>query len=175
MTVAERIARAGNSKNLTFDSREGSPTSDADVLIACGLSPSELGRQLSHLQSEWDGTAKPLKLTKSDAILLVNSLKSLSKVVAAITMWADKRGYGEPGCLARSSVSYWIDNTCHECYGRGYERINGTPTLGRPCQACRGNGKRAVPMGEPGRKAQNLMDDCLSRSQSEVAYRLRSN
>ena len=73
-TVDEAYSSAGNTSDLTVKAER---RSDADVLIACGMTPGLLGAALLRLHSEWDGAAKPRKLTETDARLLYGSLKTL--------------------------------------------------------------------------------------------------
>ena len=48
--------------------------------------------------------------------------------------------------MARSVLDYWLMDGCPACTGLGYEVIPGTPHLSdRPCQACHGSRKRAMP------------------------------
>lgn len=173
MNVAERIARAGNSKNLTLDVREGAPQTDADVLIACGWTPTQLGRTLGALRSEWDGSAKPMQFTETDAFLLLGSLKSLGKVVVMVEAWATKRGLAQPDRLSRLVVAYWLENTCYPCFGRGHEKIPGSPSLGRQCRKCGGTGKRKEPHGQDGKNALNMMDACATWDEAAVGKHLR--
>lgn len=56
ITVDERYASAIHTSNLRC---EADRTSQADVLIAVGWSPSRLGAALMRLHSEYDGVAKP--------------------------------------------------------------------------------------------------------------------
>lgn len=62
-TVDERLARSGNSSDLTVKADQ---RNDADVLIAAGWTPGILGRRLMALHSEWDGTARPRMPTQAE-------------------------------------------------------------------------------------------------------------
>lgn len=170
-TVDEAYSSAGNADDLTVKAdRRG----EADVLIAAGLTPGLLGSALLRLHSEWDGAAKPRKLTETDARLLFGALKTLPKVIEAVGTWAAKRGYSEPYELAGGAVAYWLDDGCNACQGRGFDVIPGTPTLGAACKRCGGSGKRKPPGGEAGRAALNMMDDCIAVARSSMRLRLRN-
>lgn len=171
-TVDEAYISAGNSDDLTVAADR---RSDADVLIACGWAPGLLGSALLRLHGEWDGTAKPKRLTETDARLLFGALKTLPKVIEAVGTWAAKRGYSRPHELAGAAVAYWLNDTCHACNGLGYDVIPGTPTLGPTCKRCGGSGKRRPPEGEAGRAALNMMDDCVAVARSSMRLRLRNS
>lgn len=172
-TMDECYTSATQSQNLKCDTREDAPRSDTDVLIAAGLSPGILGAALMRLSSEYDGTAKPAVLTETDARLLICKLKSLPRVLQALEDWAVLRAIDTPKRLAKAVVAYWLDAKCQPCHGRGHEQIAGTPSLGRTCKACKGTGKRKEPMGEAGRQALNLMDDCVNVARDGMRKRLR--
>lgn len=92
-TIEEQYTSAGNADDLTVTSER---RTDADVLIASGWTPGLLGGVLMRLHSEWDGAAKPRKLTETDARLLYGSLKTLPKVIDAVGQWAARKGYSDP-------------------------------------------------------------------------------
>lgn len=170
-TVDEAYSSAGNADDLTVKAdRRG----EADVLIAAGLTPGLLGSALLRLHSEWDGAAKPRKLTETDARLLFGALKTLPKVIEAVGTWAAKRGYSEPYELAGGAVAYWLDDGCNACQGRGFDVIPGTPTLGAACKRCGGSGKRKPPGGEAGRATLNMMDECIHVARQSMRLRLRN-
>ena len=172
-TVDEAYISAGNSDDLTVAADH---RSDADVLIACGWAPGLLGSALLRLHSEWDGTAKPRKLTETDARLLYGSLKTLPKVIDAVGQWAARKGYRDPYELAGGAVAYWLDCVCHACSGRGRELMPNAsrPTLGNICRACGGNGRRRPPAGEAGKDALRLMDESVERARRSIKKRLRN-
>lgn len=170
-TIEEQYTSAGNADDLTVKAER---RSDADILIAAGWTPGMLGSALLRLHSEWDGAAKPRKLTETDARLLYGALKTLPKVIEAVSEWAAKRGYDRPQELAGASVAFWLDDTCHACEGRGYEVIHGSPVLGRQCRKCGGSGKRNPPAGETGKAALNMMDECVHVARQSMRLRLRN-
>lgn len=173
-TVDEAYSSAGNTSDLTVKAER---RSDADVLIACGMTQGLLGAALLRLHSEWDGTAKPRKLTETDARLLYGSLKTLPKVINAVALWAARKGYSKPEELAGGAVAYWLDGTCHACGGRGRELMPNAsrPTLGNICRRCGGSGKRRPPAGDAGRATLDMMDTCVGVAKSSIRLRLRNS
>ena len=173
-TVDEAYSSAGNTSDLTVKAER---RSDADVLIASGMTPGLLGAALLRLHSEWDGTAKPRKLTETDARLLYGSLKTLPKVIYAVGQWAARKGYSDPYELAGGAVAYWLDCVCHACSGRGREQMANAsrPTLGNLCRACGGNGRRRPPAGEAGKDVLRLMDESVERARWSIKKRLRNS
>lgn len=108
-------------------------------------------------------------------ILLMGKLKSLPRVLEVVEAWAVKRGLGEPKRLAQYVVAHWLAPGCPHCHGRGHELIAGTPSLGRRCKACHGSGRRKEPMGEAGRKALNMLDECVQVARASMSKRLRQS
>lgn len=172
-TVEESYTSATQSSDLKCDTRDDSPRSDADVLIAAGLTPGILGGALMRLHSEYDGSSEKQVRTATDAILLMGKLKSLPRVLQALEDWAVLRGMDAPKRLAQAVVAHWLDARCHPCHGRGHEQIAGTPSLGRACKVCKGAGKRKEPMGEAGRQALNMFDECVQVARASMSKRLR--
>ena len=100
-TVDEAYSSACNTSNLSVKAEQ---RNDGDVLIACGMTPGLLGAALLRLHSEWDGTAKPRKLTETDARLLYGSLKTLPKVIDN-NLRADGTGAENGSVVRQSSVN----------------------------------------------------------------------
>ena len=171
-TVDEAYSSAGNTSDLTVKAER---RTDVDVLVASGMTPGMLGSALLRLHSEWDGTAKPRKLTETDARLLYGSLKTLPKVIDAVGQWAARKGYSDPYELAGDAVAYWLDCVCHACSGRGRELMPNAsrPTLGNLCRACGGNGMRRPPAGEAVKAVLRLMDGSVERARWSIKKRLR--
>ena len=169
-TVEEAYISAGSSTNLRV---EADRMGDADILIAAGWAPCMLGGQLTRLRREWDGCSKPPLCSVTDAKLVMGSLKSLGGVLDALTVWAQAKRNPEPARFALAITSHWLSDTCNACQGRGNESIPGTPKLGRTCKKCGGSGKAAVPMGQDGRKALNMLDHCVTRAGASMRNRLR--
>lgn len=173
-TVDEKYTVAGNATDLRVDPEIEKPV---DTLIASGMTPGLLGAALLRLHSEWDGTAKPRKLTETDARLLYGSLKTLPKVIDAVGQWAARKGYRDPYELAGGAVAYWLDCVCHACNGRGRELMPNAsrPTLGNICRACGGNGRRRPPAGEAGKDVLRLMDESVERARWSIKKMLRNS
>lgn len=170
-TVEESYTSATTSSNLRC---EPDKRTDLDVLIAAGCTPGILGAALMRLRSEFDSSSEKQARTVTDAILLMGKLKSLPRVLDALQEWARLRGLDAPNRLAQAVVAHWLDSACQPCHGRGHELIPGTPHLGRTCKACKGTGKRKEPMGEAGRQALNMMDDCVMVARNSMKRRLRN-
>lgn len=98
--IAERLTSAGNATDLTVDLDRRRPV---DLLIAAGLAPSVVGRLLDQLVSEWDGCAKPRRLTTAE----------IERVAAAMPRTPGRKG-GKADRLdiagATSQVATWFDN-----------------------------------------------------------------
>lgn len=169
-TVEEQYTSATQSSNLRC---EADTRTDIDVLLASGMTPGILGSALMRLHSEYDSSSEKQARTTTDAILLMGKLKSLPRVLQALEEWARLRGLDAPKRLAQAVVAHWLDARCQPCHGRGHEQIPGTPHLGRTCKACKGTGKRKEPMGEAGRQALNLCDDCVNVARDGMRKRLR--
>lgn len=169
-TTEEAYVSATQSSNLRC---EPDRRTDVDVLIAAGCTPGILGGALMRLHSEYDGTAKPAAMTATEALLLMGKLKSLPRVLQALEDWARLRGLDAPKRLAQAVIAHWLDARCQPCHGRGHELIPGTPSLGRACKVCRGTGKRKDPMGEAGRKALNMCDECVQVARASMRKRLQ--
>lgn len=65
-TIEESYASATASSDLRCDTREGTPRSDTDLLIAAGWSPSRIGAALLRLHTEWDGAEHLRPATGAD-------------------------------------------------------------------------------------------------------------
>lgn len=168
-TVDESYSSAGNTDDLTVTPER---RTDVDVLIAAGWAPGMLGAALMRLHSEWDGAAKPSRLSETDARLLYGSLKTLPRVIQGVAEWAARKGYDKPEELAGAAVAYWLGDTCHACHGRGFDLIPGTWVLGPVCRRCGGSGKRKPPEGEAGKATLNMMDNCVAMARASIRKRL---
>ena len=170
-TIDERYSRANNASDLTV---KADIRSDADVLIAAGLSPGILGHALIRLYGEWDAAAKPTFITQTDATLLYGRLKSLQRVLGIISEYLTAKGEGKPLIGAKALVMYWLDDRCQPCGGRGALVMAGAPVLGRVCKACGGNKKRVAPLGDLGRRTLNMMDNSVDHARRSMSKRLRN-
>ena len=168
-TIEESYTSATTTSNMRV---QADKRSDADILIASGWTPGILGSALMRLHGEWDSTSRRAN-TQTDAMLLFGQLKSLPTVLAILTRWAEEQGVEAPRTLAQAVTAHWLDSNCHHCHGRGKDVIPGTPMLGRQCRHCGGTGKQAEPRGMDGRKALNMMDNCIQGARNSIKRRLR--
>lgn len=170
-TVEESYTSATQSSNLRC---EADRRTDVDVLIAAGWTPGVLGGALIRLRSEYDGSSKRAG-TVTDAVLLVGHLKSLPRALEIIEGWAMERKMADYKRLAQSVLAHWLDSACKPCHGRGHEVVTGTPMLGRRCKTCAGLGRRKEPMGDAGRRALNMMDECVQVARTSMTKRLHAS
>lgn len=195
-TIDESMSCAANSSDLTLrPERRG----DADVLIAAGLSQLRLGGALMRLHSEHDAASRgrvasladfaPARADReqrqvaaaqahahnvSEAALLLDRLKSLPAVRAALTHQLTVWGVQEPQAVCVAVLRWWLQPTCHRCGGTKWEVVPGTGRhSGRACKSCDGTGETRLPAGQVGRRLANYMDDCVSRSKAAIRHRLR--
>lgn len=88
----------------------------------------------------------------------------------------DSRLKGDAWKIAREMLAWHCEGVCEPCEGRGYEAIQGTPSLSdNVCQHCHGTGKRPYP-----REAAHVwLESELSRmtaiAAGEVMKRLRTD
>jgi hypothetical protein len=156
MTVAERVAVATNASNLRLEPHK---TGSVDVIGAMGMlhGHSQLGAGLIRLYGEYRAT----KLhDETDALLLINSLKSLKNVMPAVTEQAQLWGIARPETVARYVVARWLDRKCKICQGTQKKRIENTPANSNiNCNACKGTGETKLEYGQAGaRLFQHLLD-----------------
>lgn len=169
-TVDEAYSSAGNTSDLSVKAEQ---RNDADVLIAAGLAPGQLGHALMRLHGEWDASAKPSLITQTDATLLYGRLKSLPRVLGIVAEYLGKHSEASPLKGAKALVMYWLDARCQSCGGLGAHVIAGSPVLGRTCRACGGSKKRQAPLGELGKRTLNMMDDAVDKARRSMKRRLR--
>ena len=158
--------------------RSALPPKSLAARAAEASSDEEKAKAKARAAQEWELTNAEAKVSADRAneqamLLLMCRLKSLPRVLEAIEEWALLRGLDEPKRLAHAVVAHWLDSTCQPCGGRGHEMIAGTPSLGRRCKACHGTGKRKEPMGEAGRRALNMFDECVQVARTSMSKRLR--
>lgn len=92
----------------------------------------------------------------------VTALKSLPEV--ALHLQIGLALDGEDAELAAPLLLYWLDPNCRVCHGTGLQ-----PKSERGCGKCREHpGLATTPGGEVGRRALQLITDCISRAGSEV-------
>jgi hypothetical protein len=168
MTIREAYARATVAKRLEIDVDNRTA---ADYLIASGWTRSRMAYLLRRLQSEWDGAAKKLHMEDADYILLVGSLATLKPAIETAMGWCERKGIPHGERVVRAALSWWLDNTCHRCYGRGYKLIEGTPSLGMACDVCHGSGKRREP--EAAYRVLDMFATCTGNDYSLMHVYLR--
>lgn len=156
ITTDERYSSAAHSSNLRV---EADKRGDADVMIAAGWSPSRVGAALLRLHSEWDGLAKPRKLSQEaikryaltlsgkpedkeakaqriahdwymhEAGLMLSQLKSLSSVRGQLVIKAEKWNVEDALDVVSAVLLWWLDPVCGVCHGQERKQIPGTPVL----------------------------------------------
>ena len=78
--------------------------------------------------------------------------RSRAQVSGDLVATAARSGWGqaEAGAVVAGVVDHWLDDRCHHCQGRGYERICQTPMLGAAaCAECGGLGHLSCPDQSP--------------------------
>lgn len=170
--ISERYITASNTSNLRINQDH---VTDADVLIAAGLTPGILGHALMRLHGEWDAFSRSRKIDRTEAILALGQLKSLQACQSALVAWATGKGMEDAGRVALSVLGYWLDSVCHPCHGRGFESIRNTPALGKVCKCCEGSGRAKVPHGRDGHEALVLVELCVNQARDSMRRRLHQN
>ena len=128
MGMAERITHAQLSGNLS-EAKTADELADVDVIRALGMiaANNPLGSAIWRVKYAQVETLLPY-------------------VVESLSELAVRYGKAENIAEARESLArvipFWLDDTCHECDGRGYMVVPGTPMLSdKACKACDGRGK----------------------------------
>lgn len=189
----ESLTRANNSSDLSLRAHQ---RSDADLVAAAGLLPSQLGRALIRLRSEYDAAARPAgtallapivqaqapcgseepRLTHAEveaARQLLLRLKTLPAVHAALMAKLEAWGTASAHLVCAAVLSWWLDDRCPSCNGTRYEVVpGGGRQSARRCKACKGSGVSEIPQGEAGRQLAGFMDHCVSATGSAVRRRL---
>lgn len=116
----ETYTAAVGTSNLKFDSREGSPTGAAGMLIAAGWSPTRLGAALMRLHSEWDSSAKPEKPTAAQIKALAATVKDVELVVDGKPVLVDGKPKMVPGFVLvgdrKVPRDFWAFEEAHRWY-----------------------------------------------------------
>lgn len=151
VTLAERYTGAAHSSHLRLE--EG--RCDVDMLIAAGKVSNPLGARLWRLRGEFDTVRAKLvgdlQMSLSERALVLMELRSLHSCKQEL--WAQvlvclktdetlRLSKDEAAELAGRLLDAWLDPTCPNCGGRGF---NGGHHRGEPritCRGCRGSGKR---------------------------------
>lgn len=151
MGMAERITHAQLSGNLS-EAKTADELADVDVIRALGMiaATNPLGSAI------WR-----VKYAQVESLL--------PYVVEALIELAVRLGIAETFDEAREAlgrvIPYWLDDTCHECDGRGYMVVPGTPMLSdKACKACTGRGR--IFFGDDKPLDQFLLDHLLQEELS---------
>ena len=104
---------------------------------------------------------------------LVNKLKSLTEVRRELIRYVPKWGIQEAAVKVPAVIAYWLDQTCQQCQGLKFKKIENAPALStKACRACYGSGIAPVPYGQEGRRVANYMDECLQKGRDSIRRNL---
>jgi hypothetical protein len=153
LTIGERYRKATNSGNLKIEARR---FGDADVLIAAGWCDG-LAITLYRLAGEVDQVARDVQRakTKTDALLVLGKLKTLTRARAALVRHALKSAprWGLAltpniiGIVTGKVLAAWLDPNCPRCGGVG--TIGGYDgKIKTVCRRCKGTGQNRDSLGE---------------------------
>lgn len=131
MGFIERLSRA----TVTGDmSMERSRIRDADYVAALGMA----------------GAANPTGAAIADSLLRGRSLEEARRGATRIAR-NEAKATGvtltatELYAIGSAALHVLLHPACPRCKGRGYKTVPGTPALsGKPCERCRGTGRREI-------------------------------
>ena len=197
--IDERYQRATSTSNLRVEAdRSGA----GDVIIAAGMSDSRLGMLLLRLHSEWDGAAKPrrvsaaqikaLGLTMPDdkgrpdvlrarreaAAWYAGELRLLAQSLKSRSAALEQLSLwaslkGIPATVVGQALHHWLDHICPACDGHGLRRVPDQPALSaRRCHDCHGTGEVTRPDGST--RVLNHIDYVLGVARNSLQRRLRN-
>lgn len=133
MGIAQKYIRSTQSSNLRCDDRHF----DADTLMAVALCGVPFGPLLLRAR---------LATTESNPSAVYELKRVWLGVVAKtafIKSWPSKISAKK---VASTSIEYWMNDVCPDCFGRKSDQIDNTPCLtGVDCKSCAGTGKRPIP------------------------------
>lgn len=174
--VTERYTNATHATSLKVEADKGGA---ADLLIACGWSPSRLGSALLRLHSEYDGVEHPKRGTAIYAhefAMMLGKLKTLREVRYQLTLQAENWRMDGASDVAANVLLWWLDRVCHKCHGVRFEVIPGTPSLsGRLCRACHGSGETPLMHSSDARRMVNHIENCINTARQSIKRRLQNN
>jgi hypothetical protein len=126
--VAEKYSRSINSSNLRSDEHHF----DTDNLAAVALS-SDLGNVLFRVKYGNDATTyNTLLMAWKDKVAKKADLRKWPRHITARK-------------VAEISLSYWLNDVCEVCEGRGYETLPNSPVLSDDvCKCCKGEKKKPL-------------------------------
>ena len=169
-SIEEQYIGSCSSSNLRLEN-DSERRSNADILIASGMSKSHVGGALMRLHSEYSRVARDA--TETDYRLMMMQLKTLHVALVAVADWAEDVNIDRPRKVALAVIAHWLDHVCGTCDGQRFQRIKDSPVLStKPCKACQGVGEIALPYGEAGRRVDKYMLSCLQSWKSATARRL---
>lgn len=180
-TIAERYARATNSKRLrTIDFR----VTDLDVLIAAGYIREGLGTTLYRLKSEMDAVSRQEAAQAGNdetaRLLLFMKLRSLKSVSTAVHAYAlqsaGRQAYEgtlqQVADVVAKTMDLFLAPNCPRCEGRGYWGGYGTPQVLCPSPirgGCGTTGRRPLRgLDEAGRQFAHWLLAEMERKLSDV-------
>lgn len=128
MGIAEKYSRSINSSDLRSDEHHF----DTDNLAAVALS-SELGNVLFRVKYGNDATTyNTLLMAWKDKVAKKADLRQWPRHITARK-------------VAEISLSYWLNDVCEVCEGRGYDTLPNSPVLSdEVCKCCKGEKKRPL-------------------------------
>jgi len=128
MGIVERYSRSINSSNLKSDEYHF----DTDNLAAVALS-SDFGGTLFRVKYGLDATSyNALFETWKQKVVRKSENRQWPKHISA------KK-------VAEISLSYWLNDICEACSGKGFEMLPGYPVLSdEPCKCCQGSTKKPL-------------------------------
>jgi hypothetical protein len=201
--VIEKYECATSTSNLRINTRDGSPVTPADVILAAGMSDSRLGMMLLRLHSEWDSSAKPRKVTPegikalSLAIRDAQGRPDMQRARREAAAWyaselrllaqslKSRAGVieqltlwgamkGIGGDTVSAAVHYWLNSVCGDCGGHGFHKSEGHPSLSsRRCGTCHGTGVLDRPKMDGTVKLLDHIDYALQMARNSLKRRLR--
>jgi len=126
MGVIEKYSRSINSSNLRSDELHYEADSLAAVAMV-DLSTDGLGGLLFRVKYGNDATShNTLLMTWKDKVARKAELRQWPRHITARK-------------VAEISLSYWLNDMCEACEGRGYEMLPNSPVLSDvPCKCCKG-------------------------------------
>ena len=175
----------------------------ADVIIAAGWSESRVGMALLRLHSEWDGAAKPRRLTDDAIRALAATMPdakgkpSMSKAMAEAAIWYARELRllaqslkSRPAVLAQlhawallkgihadnvgPALLHWMAPTCVVCDGHGFLKVADQPALSaNRCYRCKHGALGKEPLPKGAARVQDHMDYCCQVARESLKKRLR--
>jgi len=132
MGVIEKYSRSINSSNLRSDELHYEADSLAAVAMV-DLSTEGLGGLLFRVKYGNDATSyNTLLMAWKDKVARKAELRKWPRHITARK-------------VAEISLSYWINDACEACEGRGYEMLPNSPVLSdEPCRCCKGEKKKPL-------------------------------